>query len=139
MKPYKVNIFGIIGISIIIVIVGWVVFLGTSSQPVIENKFSEKGVEAILIIDDGKPLKYEFDESITAFDLLKKAGLALEVKNYDIGIFIEAIGNKKNGQDNKYWMYYINGKMPMIAADKYILKPGDKVEFRFETIDRNLF
>lgn len=139
MKPHKVNIFGIIGISIIIVITGWVVFFGASSQSVIENKFSEKGGEAILMIDNREPLKYEFNESITAFDLLKKSGLTLEFKNYDMGIFIEAIGNKKNGQDNKYWLYYVNGQMPMIAADKYILKPGDKVEFRFETIDRNLF
>ncbi len=73
---------------------------------------------------------------MTAFDLLKnkteELNIPLKIKTYDFGILIEAIGNKKNGQDGKYWMYYVNNEMPMVSVDKKEIKPGDKVEFRFE-------
>jgi len=73
---------------------------------------------------------------MTAFDLLKKGteelNLTLKNKTYDIGIFIEAIGDKENGQDGKYWMYYVNAEMPIIAADKKELNARDKTEFKFE-------
>ena len=96
--------------------------------------------EATLIIDnaiDYQSLSLAISASTTAFDLLLQASqqlnLDVESKSYDdLGIFIEAIGEQKNGQDNKYWLYYINGEMPMIASDKYLVQPGDLIEFKFE-------
>ena len=74
---------------------------------------------------------------MTAFDLLEqgtnKLGLSLKTKKYDIGIFIEAIGDKENGQEEKYWLYYHNDQMADIAADKLEIKAGDKIEFKFES------
>jgi len=139
----KTNIF--VGITIIILVVlGGLIFLNRdtfftsqegikTSQPEIEGNVS-------LIIDGGEELfeffKIEFREKMTAFDLLKEktdeSSLTLRTKTYDIGIFIEAIGDKENGQDGKYWLYYVNEEMPMVAADKKEIKPGDKVEFKFE-------
>lgn len=95
---------------------------------------------AICIIDDGKdsPKNYEIEikEEITAFDLLKKvseeASFKIKTSQYEYGIFIEAIGGVENGQDGKYWLYYLNGQMPSVAADKQLVKPGDRLEFRFE-------
>ena len=49
-----------------------------------------------------------------------------------MGILIEAIGEKENGKDGKYWLYYVNGEMPQVAADKQILKANEVVEFKFE-------
>lgn len=96
--------------------------------------------KATLIIDFGegeiKTLDKELKEEITAFDLLKitseELNLSLETKTYDIGILVESIGYKKNGQDGKYWLYYVNNEMPMVAADKKEIGAGDKVEFKFE-------
>ncbi|MCP6718794.1 MAG: DUF4430 domain-containing protein [Patescibacteria group bacterium] len=93
-----------------------------------------------LVIDFGEgeieTFERETKETMTAFDLLKEGteelSLSLETKNYDIGVFIETIGDKKNGQDEKYWLYYINNQPPPVAADKRGIEPGDKVEFRFE-------
>ncbi|MDP2741439.1 MAG: DUF4430 domain-containing protein [bacterium] len=48
------------------------------------------------------------------------------------GSFIKAIGDKENGQDGKYWLYYVNGQLPMVSVDKKELNPRDKVEFKFE-------
>lgn len=93
-----------------------------------------------LIVDFGGGEVERFDreprEGMTAFDLLKEGAgrlnLSLETKTYDMGIFIEVIGDKKNGQEGKYWLYYVNDEMPMVSADKKEIKPGDKVEFKFE-------
>ena len=102
---------------------------------------SDETINAVsLFIGQGEGnslvLAGEFREGMTAFDLLKEKAeelnLNLETKTYDIGIMIEAIGDKKNGEGQKYWLYYVNGEMPQVAADKYLLKVGDKVEFKFE-------
>jgi hypothetical protein len=103
-----------------------------------EQKAEEK---VFLTINNGqgnpRESEFVFEEGITAFDLLdkysKQQNLTLKTKSYDAGIFIEAIGSVENGQDGKYWMYYVNGQMPMVAADKQELTEGDKVEFKFET------
>lgn len=97
--------------------------------------------KAIVLIDNGLTISQEFEFAIfsttTAFDLLKQvemlSGLAVESKDHgDMGMFIEAIGGVKNGTDNKYWLYYLNGKMPLVSASKQLVNPGDRVEFRFE-------
>ena len=141
----KTNKFIFIGIGIgIIIISAWIVFSGKINQPIFQEEIEipqeEIKQEVILIIDNGegspKTFEAEFKEGMTAFDLLKEGtlslSLTLKTKTYDVGIFIEAIGDKENGQDEKYWMYYINEEMPMIAADKHEIKAGDKVEFKFE-------
>lgn len=127
----------------ILIIGSWLVFSSDLWQVSVKetNVIQDVvGKEVMLVIDDGgrnpKTLIAEFKEGMTAFDLLKeeaeKLALALETKNYDMGVFIEAIGDRENGQDGKYWLYYVNGQLPMVAADKKEIKAGDKVEFKFE-------
>ncbi len=139
----KTTIFIIIGIGVIISS-AWLIFSEKISQPVFQEEIripqKEIKQEVVLVIDEGeeppKAFEAEFKEGMTAFDLLKKGALelnlALKTKSYDIGIFIEVIGNKENGQDEKYWMYYVNGEISMVAADKQEINPGDKIEFKFE-------
>ncbi len=95
---------------------------------------------ATLVLDFGdttsKKFAIDFSSKTTAFDLLSegtlKNGISLTTKVSDMGTFVEAIGNKQGGQDGKYWMYYINGQLPSVGADKYELKTGDRVEWKFE-------
>lgn len=49
-------------------------------------------------------------------------------------ILIDSINNVVNGEDGKYWQYYVNGDIPMVGADKYTVSNGDYVEWRFEII-----
>ena len=130
----------------IIMFIGvWLLFFQEFNQPAsigqveIEAEREIKN-EVTLIINSGEEnlqtFESEFNQGITAFDLLKnkteESGLTLETKVYDFGILIETIGDKKNGDEGKYWLYYINNEMPMVAANKQELNPGDKVEFKFE-------
>ena len=140
----KKSIYIIIGLGVIIVACSWLLFSDNPQQSNIEEEKSndilveEKLVT--LIINDGekepKTFEVKFVEGETAFDLLKKKteelNVVLKTKTYDVGIMIEAIGDKENGQDGKYWLYYINDEMPMISADKMIIESGDKVEFNFK-------
>jgi len=139
----KKNIYIIAGLGIIIIIGGWLLFTNVFSQPKIEeNNIVQETIkkEATIIIDygEGSPNSFDiqFEEGATALDLLKnkteESNITLETKSYDIGVMIEKIGDKKNGQDGKYWLYYINGETPMVSADKTEIKSGDKVEFKFE-------
>jgi len=137
----KTNIFVLIIISLIIA-AGFTIFdkIGLLNAPERTDMVEDNAErEVSLLIDDGddpKSFRGEFREGMTAFDLLQDGGeglnLTLKVKTYDMGVFVEMIGVKENGEDEKYWMYYINGELPMVAADKQELKPGDKVEFKFE-------
>lgn len=113
----------------------------TNSAP-LANIPQEMGVKEVTVIIDysdglSENFTVELRNTMTAFDVLKKISeeknIALETKDYqDVGIFIEKIGRKKNRDDSKYWLYYINGKMPMVAADKKRMKAGDVIEFKFE-------
>lgn len=131
-------------VAIILVILGWAIFLNKdnlfSLQKESESHRLETREKVSLVINkgEGSPIiiNSDFRERMTAFDLLKeKTGeldLTLKTKTYDIGIFIEAIGDKENGENGKYWLYYVNGEMPQVATDKKEIKAGDKVEFKFE-------
>lgn len=58
--------------------------------------------------------------------------LTFEVdRSSSLGAFIKQIGEKKNGTGAKYWQYWVNGKQPLIAADRLQLKPGDTVLWAF--------
>ena len=140
----KKNIFVVIGLLIIIAASGWIIISNTIEQLGEEETTGivgqeEVGKEVVLIIDNGiQPKRFtaEFRGGMTAFDLLKnkveESNLVFKTKTYDIGILVEAIGDEENGQDGKYWLYYVNEEMPMVASDKNEIKAGDKVEFKFE-------
>ena len=50
-------------------------------------------------------------------------------EQYD-SYFINSIDGK--GGNGKYWIYYVNGEMGEVGADKKILHEGDEVEWRLE-------
>lgn len=146
MKDHNKQNFSLGLILGIIMLAGvWLLFFQEFNQPASIGQVEieiEKEIknEATLTINSGEEniqiFESEFKQGTTAFDLLKnkaeETGLILETKVYDFGTLIETIGDQKNGDEGKYWLYYINNEMPMVAVDKQELNPGDKVEFKFE-------
>jgi len=129
--------------AIILIIFGGLSIYNSQNKPAqksTENNIANQGNEVNLVIDYGngsqKALTTSYTEGMTAFDLLKseaeKENLTLKTKSYDTGVFIEAIGDIENGQDGKYWLYYVNKEMPQVAAYKQNIKTADVVEFKFE-------
>ncbi len=78
--------------------------------------------------------KYLNGQELTAFSLLKEAAdakkLTMDTQQYSFGVFVKSIESYKSGA-NKSWIYFVNGKSGTIAADKYTLMPGDKVEWKY--------
>jgi len=106
-------------------------------KPVVQDKInaSRQG-KANLTIDFGnnsQDFELDLKNEATALDLLKDSKLEVGSKQYDFGTMIESINGVENGEGGKYWIYYVNGQTPMVSADKYNVKSGDKVEFKFES------
>ena len=121
-------------------------FTGTALQvPEKSEIWFEKSDETsvkIVILGDGWTIEdniVAYDD-VTVFSLLErtlsKNSFSLEYTYYEQfdSILIDSINGVENGEDGKYWQYYVNGDIPMIGADKYSVTNGDYVEWRFETI-----
>ena len=142
MTRKKISILISIGLGVIILI--GLAFLWqinfNNPESLIKNSQNLAKPEAFLTINDGtaepKTFEVKLEEGMTAFGLLQKKAQELNIyiktKNYDLGVFVEAIGDKENGTGGQYWLYYVNGVMPQMGADKQIIKTGDNVEFKFE-------
>lgn len=62
--------------------------------------------------------------------IAKDNNMTVEVKQYKYGVLVTKVGNIANTQ-NSAWMYTVNGKPGQIAADRFIVHPGDLVEWKF--------
>lgn len=98
-------------------------------------------VDLSLDFGEGKVSTYSLsiDDSPTVLELLNRLAeennLNLVTKDYDFGILIEEIGEVKNNQEN-FWLYFVNGKLGEVSADKYELKKGDRIEWKYEKIKK---
>ena len=48
-----------------------------------------------------------------------------------MGILITQIRDKENGQDQKYWQYFVNNEQAQISVDKYFPNNGENIEWKF--------
>ena len=97
-----------------------------------------------LLINEGSKIKSYTNTTLsqpaTALSLLELTAdqerFDLEVdRNSSLGAFVKKIGDKVNGQNKRYWQYWVNGTQPQVAADKYILQGGETVLWSFSESD----
>lgn len=100
----------------------------------------EKKVLYIINKGEGEILQHQIapvsDSTVFSLleDLSQKKDFEISYKIYpEMGVFVESINGEKNGTDGKYWQYWVNGELPMVAANNFQVKPGDIVEWKFET------
>lgn len=118
--------------------------LGKSSVPTVvtNNNETVSNQQVTLLIDNGKDVKSYKNINIkkgdNVFSVLQQITTTNNIKlDYNPaessawGVFIKQIGDKANGQGQKYWQYWVNADQPQIAADKYELKSGDIVWWTF--------
>lgn len=88
--------------------------------------YSEEGIDVNILRGE------------SVVDVLEKLqnndnSLNLQIELYEgLGVLVKGIGDYVNGQDGKYWQYNVNGIMPMVGADKYVLEDGDKIVWFFD-------
>ena len=126
----------IFSIPIIFLLNTDIIQFNNEKDNIIED-FEEKISVSLKIISSEDEKSYELgniSKESTVLDILKE-NIEIEYNNnYSYGVFIESINGIKNGDDGKYWQYYINNTLGDVAADKKILKEGDNVEWRFEEV-----
>jgi len=97
--------------------------------------------QSVLVIDYGTtqvsyPYQLSPETATSAQALLEemtdKNDIVLETTTYDFGTLITGINGYINGDNNKYWMFYVNEEMPMVGAEQYTVQPDDEIEFKYE-------
>ncbi len=136
----------ILPLLIVVALFAGAVNLGVISITPPENKAgnittSTYEVAATIIIDFGegtKSINTIATKNSTVYGFLIEAA---NIENYDVkttyyglygSVFIDSISTYENGQENKYWIYYVNGESGTVGADKQIIKTGDIIEWKFE-------
>ena len=80
-----------------------------------------QNVEKTIVLPDSA--------GISTLELLE-AHHDIEYQSTPSGAFVKSIDSVSNSR-TAYWLYYINDTAAMTACDKYILKGGEKVEWRY--------
>ena len=96
----------------------------------------------MLIIGD----RWRIEDNIFAYDgdtvfsILEKCSMRNDFsfeytywEQFD-SMLIDSINDDVNGEEGKYWQYYVDNDIPMVGCDKYTVSNGDYVEWRFETV-----
>jgi hypothetical protein len=86
-------------------------------------------------IDFGNNQKVEGEIAAqTAYEALEKfakeKNIEIVVKQYKYGKIVTKIKDKENSNGNA-WIYSVNEKTGQIAADRFNVYPGDKIEWKF--------
>lgn len=104
------------------------------------SKIREKRVAYIINKGNGiiDSFKISPSQNSTVFSLLEelsqRESFKIEFTFYQgMGVLVKSIDGVENGTDNKYWQYWVNGELPMVAADKKEVKAGDRIEWKFES------
>lgn len=100
--------------------------------PAPEYKLIIEGKEISGPLPAGGSSVYDLMENLKKQDKLRFSGT-----NYPgIGFFVEEINDIKNDpKENRFWLYYVNGKEANVGISGYILKPGDVIEWKFDKVN----
>lgn len=88
------------------------------------------------LLAEGKSYAITVTPGSTIYDamvMLAGAGtLEFKATHYiGLGYFVQEINGRKNTGGN-YWILYINGLYSAVGVSQYILKEGDKIEWKYE-------
>lgn len=110
------------------------IIVGTLLGSYVQNKKSQEQVAGEFNFNPvvEKVISYEGQDDKTALEILKNTH-QIESQDSSIGVFVTGIDEIKN-QENKFWMFYVDGKLASTSADKYQTKAGEKIEWRYESL-----
>jgi hypothetical protein len=145
-QPLKLNRLHKVPALLVVVSLIALSFTGTAMNiPQNSEVWIEKSNQTSVRIEFVSP-EWKLSENLiaykddTAFSLLKrcaeKHGFTVEstyYAEYD-ATWIDSINTIASGTEGKYWQYYVNGQLPIISADKFIVKNGDVLVWSFEKL-----
>ena len=113
------------------------------TAPAINNNLSNQinSITIDFIFDKETPVSLQYPYSVEKAEnlltvtenLAAQQGWEIDSEDYDdLGILITQIKDLKNGQNQKYWQYYINEAMPMVSVDNYFPQKNDNIKWIFD-------
>ena len=96
------------------------------------NQLGENKIKINLTIDYGDHANSEIlsvSNRSTVFDALNQTH-NVSYKEYSIGVFITSIDGISQDSEHS-WLYFVNGKLPSISADNYVLNGNESVIFKY--------
>lgn len=141
VKTGKIHKFAAISIIVILVALS---FSGTAMEvPDKGNVWLENSDEtSVKVVLDGNGWSIKdrivVSQKQSVFSILKKVtdknDITLNYKYYEKydSYMINSINNDVNGEENKYWQYYVNGELASKGSDKIFVSNGDSVKWKYE-------
>ena len=130
-QPRKAALITVFSFFSLLILVYLVRFTPKITQP---RQLAEGGGLGLSVNKDNQPnesVSYNCEAGKNALELLrKKVADDLEVKTYSFGSMVESINGFKGGTDNKYWLYFVDGKAATVSADTYRCQGSEPVEWR---------
>jgi len=149
MTVSKNSLILILSSVILLGIIGGLLYLNTTLLPINHNpnqnsqnpggKMITPAYNLTLFIDYGngtieKHFNLNLTEvpNVTVFDLLLKVAI-VNYSWYGDAVFVDAINGVFNNEhnNNRWWQYWVNGELPMLAANQYYLENNSLVEWRY--------
>jgi hypothetical protein len=144
--PLERNIYHKLPIIAVVLCLLFLSFTGTAVEVPEKSEvwfeYADETSVVLVINGEGWNLKenvvaYEDD---TVFSLLQRSLLRNDItfeytyyEEFD-SLLIDSIFDDVNGDEGKYWQYYVNGDLPIVGADNLRATNGDTIEWRFEVI-----
>jgi hypothetical protein len=131
MNRSRIIIFGLVVIGV--GLLGWSVLSSLKPLP-------EGAVRATLTIDFGNLETKAYHEIVpkthrTAFGILEyvtaREEIALDADHTRAGVFVRKIGEQENGDDGRYWQYWVNDDFSLVGSGAYMLEEGDHIQWKF--------
>jgi len=120
----------------------------SSSQSTPASRNNEPGqgqaevIAGSMLINSGQASStyvFSVESGATVFDVMKKLTeldrITMQHEESSAGVFLKSLnGTENNSEEGRYWMFYVNGEMSNVGADKYSVEEGDLVEWKFINI-----
>lgn len=121
------SIANVIAIVVALVIIA---FVGYGFDIARQNRTSNETEKSVASVQS---VRYDGEDGKNALELLKSKA-EIQTQDSSIGVFVVAINGVENS-DRQYWMFYVNDALADSAADQYVTKNDDKIEWRYESFE----
>lgn len=91
-----------------------------------------KTTEQVKAPGDLDKIAFIAEANKSVLEQLQAQNRTVETKDSQYGKYVDSINGKKGGTDNKYWTFYVDGKMADKGAADYVTNGGEKIEWKFE-------
>lgn len=127
---------------VLLIIVGGLFYFEKTSHAPSQDKFITENntINVSFYFSDEEPVTKTYEYSSTSLNLIEitqniaqQNDWIFETEDYgELGVLVTNIKDKNNGQDNKYWQYFVNDKQPQISANKYFPSNNETIEWKFQ-------